>query len=258
MFVDLASHLHASGDLERLGVTPLLVAATRTPFAEALRARFREEVPTGMLVDTFLTAAELADVFASTRLNVHPCRYDAYGMTVIEAASQGAPSLIHSVRCHLCCVALPALPDCQLHRCFNCWHAYAGRRCWCYLYTIRRAGASCDGRLRSRHRRGGRPCSRAAKHSVAAAQHCRKCSACCARMGRAQQWCSLARDCGRLPSCCLKTPHVLSLLRRSSPPPPLVACKSAQARPSLQMVTAASTERFVGARGHARQLGTTL
>lgn len=31
----------------------------------------------------------------STRLNIHPPTYDAYGMTIVEAASQGAPSLVH-------------------------------------------------------------------------------------------------------------------------------------------------------------------
>ncbi len=42
---------------------------------------------------TFLVAhaeyEELAaQIFAATKLNVHPCVYDAYGMTVVEAASQ--------------------------------------------------------------------------------------------------------------------------------------------------------------------------
>jgi hypothetical protein len=33
-------------------------------------------------------AQELADeVFSSTRLNIHPCTYDAFGMTIVEAAS---------------------------------------------------------------------------------------------------------------------------------------------------------------------------
>ena len=32
--------------------------------------------------------AEMADLYSQTRLNVHPCTYDAYGMTIVEAASQ--------------------------------------------------------------------------------------------------------------------------------------------------------------------------
>mmetsp|Transcript_52500 Transcript_52500/g.166974 ORF Transcript_52500/g.166974 Transcript_52500/m.166974 type:complete len:123 (-) Transcript_52500:160-528(-) len=34
------------------------------------------------------------EVYAHTRLNVHPCVYDAYGMTIVEAAAMGAPSLM--------------------------------------------------------------------------------------------------------------------------------------------------------------------
>ena len=30
-----------------------------------------------------------AQIYSKTRLNIHPCRYDAYGMTIAEAASQG-------------------------------------------------------------------------------------------------------------------------------------------------------------------------
>ena len=33
-------------------------------------------------------------VYAATVLNFHPCAYDAYGMTIVEAASQGAPSVV--------------------------------------------------------------------------------------------------------------------------------------------------------------------
>ena len=33
-------------------------------------------------------------VYAETALNFHPCAYDAYGMTIVEAASQGAPSVV--------------------------------------------------------------------------------------------------------------------------------------------------------------------
>lgn len=32
--------------------------------------------------------ADLAAVYRRTRLNVHPSTYDAYGMTIVEAASQ--------------------------------------------------------------------------------------------------------------------------------------------------------------------------
>jgi glycosyltransferase involved in cell wall biosynthesis len=47
-----------------------------------------------VLHTTFLSASEMGEVFSQTLLNVHPCRYDAYGMTVAEAAAWGAPSLV--------------------------------------------------------------------------------------------------------------------------------------------------------------------
>ena len=33
-------------------------------------------------------------MYRRTCLNVHPCVYDAYGMTVVEAAAFGAPSCV--------------------------------------------------------------------------------------------------------------------------------------------------------------------
>ena len=97
VFIALAAHLHASGALARHSLTPLLLASARSPYADELRATFRAQVPTGVVHEAFLGPQELAAVFAQTRLNVHPCQYDAYGMTVIEAASQGAPSVVHQV-----------------------------------------------------------------------------------------------------------------------------------------------------------------
>ena len=35
-----------------------------------------------------------AQVYVQTVLNFHPCAYDAYGMTIVEAASRGAPSVV--------------------------------------------------------------------------------------------------------------------------------------------------------------------
>ena len=43
-----------------------------------------------------LNAKQLGKIYSRTKLNVHPCRKDAYGMTVIEAAAFGAPSLVCS------------------------------------------------------------------------------------------------------------------------------------------------------------------
>jgi len=38
---------------------------------------------------------ELAAVFSSTVINVHPCLYDAYGMTIIESGAFGVTSIVN-------------------------------------------------------------------------------------------------------------------------------------------------------------------
>ena len=49
-------------------------------------------MPDAIIEERFLGPTELADIFSATALNIHPCLYDAYGMTIVEAASQGSPS----------------------------------------------------------------------------------------------------------------------------------------------------------------------
>ena len=58
-------------------------------YADGLKARLRAAVPDAIIEERFLGPTELADIFSATALNIHPCLYDAYGMTVVEAASQG-------------------------------------------------------------------------------------------------------------------------------------------------------------------------
>ena len=55
----------------------------------SLKGRLRAAVPEAMIEERFLGPSELAQIFSATALNVHPCLYDAYGMTIVEAASQG-------------------------------------------------------------------------------------------------------------------------------------------------------------------------
>ncbi len=49
----------------------------------------------GCVIRDFMNAAELASVLQQSVLNVHPCLYEAYGMTIVEAAALGTPSLLH-------------------------------------------------------------------------------------------------------------------------------------------------------------------
>lgn len=48
-----------------------------------------------LIISQFLGPADMATIFSRTRLNVHGALADAYGMTVVEAAALGAPSLVH-------------------------------------------------------------------------------------------------------------------------------------------------------------------
>ena len=80
---------------------PILVAPATSEFAEGLKKRFREatkNIPNAseLCIESFLNAKQLGKIYSRTKLNVHPCRKDAYGMTVIEAAAFGAPSLVCS------------------------------------------------------------------------------------------------------------------------------------------------------------------
>ena len=94
VFVSIVEALGEEGVAE-LGVTPLLVGSAQDVWATELKSRLKKAVPSSIIVESFLGPAELADIYSKTRLNFHPPIYDAYGMTIIEASSQGAPTLAH-------------------------------------------------------------------------------------------------------------------------------------------------------------------
>ncbi|CAL8468103.1 g7642 [Coccomyxa elongata] len=95
-FVAIVEQLARSGALQRLGIVPLMCGSATGPYADGLKARLRAAAPDAVVEERFLGPADLARIFAATALNVHPPLYDAYGMTVVEAASQGAPSLVNA------------------------------------------------------------------------------------------------------------------------------------------------------------------
>ncbi|GLC36011.1 hypothetical protein PLESTM_000392500 [Pleodorina starrii] len=94
-FVALVEAMAARGLLERHRLTPLLLGVANDDFAQALKSRLRAAAPASVILESFMGPAELADLYRKTRLNFHPSTYDAYGMTIVEAASQGAPSVVH-------------------------------------------------------------------------------------------------------------------------------------------------------------------
>ena len=83
-------------ELRRRGVTPLLCGAAAEPgYANEVRRRVKAACPSAVILEHHLGPDEMAALFSHTALNVHPCAYDAYGMSVVEAAAFGAPSLVN-------------------------------------------------------------------------------------------------------------------------------------------------------------------
>ncbi len=81
--------------LQSLNLTVVLAgAASDVDYAKNIRQRLLQAVPSAIVIDRFLSPKELGAVFAHTVLNFHPSSYDAYGMTIVEAAAFGSPSVI--------------------------------------------------------------------------------------------------------------------------------------------------------------------
>ncbi|CAJ1960384.1 unnamed protein product [Cylindrotheca closterium] len=82
--------------MESKGWIPMLVGSpSDKPYAQMVRDQLFHDFPQAMdLVDTFLSPHELCAIFQATAINFHPCSYDAYGMTIVEAAAMGVPSVI--------------------------------------------------------------------------------------------------------------------------------------------------------------------
>ena len=106
-------YMGAGGWLQRLQLTPFLCGCAADPtYAEKVKKRLREVESVGVIndastpragqsarvviVDEFLSPPELAEYLKDAVLNFHPSLYDAYGMTIVEAAAFGVPSLIHN------------------------------------------------------------------------------------------------------------------------------------------------------------------
>jgi glycosyltransferase involved in cell wall biosynthesis len=48
------------------------------------------------VIEHFLSPEELGELFSETVLNIHPPTHDAFGMTIVESAAFGAPSVVHN------------------------------------------------------------------------------------------------------------------------------------------------------------------
>lgn len=125
LFARIVDRLARLGELRRAGIVPLLAGAPAEPeYAEHVRNTIwragsgiypegissaqaegggdatvadiegRGTADSPIVLTGFLSSKALAAIFRHTALNVHPCAYDAYGMTVVEAAAFGVPTLL--------------------------------------------------------------------------------------------------------------------------------------------------------------------
>jgi Glycosyl transferases group 1 len=91
-FVHLSRAL--SGVLSELGLQATVCGGGGVPLAsEPTEAEYR--TARVEVLPSFQNASALASLYSSSALFVHPATYDAFGMTVLEAAAFGTPSLLH-------------------------------------------------------------------------------------------------------------------------------------------------------------------
>ena len=95
-FVDLVESIGVDCLME-LGIVPLLCGSYSEDdhYATQMVHRLVEIAPQSE-IRGFVTSKELVEIFKQTRINVHPALSEAYGMTIVEAAAAGAPTLLHS------------------------------------------------------------------------------------------------------------------------------------------------------------------
>eukprot|EP00252_Welwitschia_mirabilis_P010363 TRINITY_DN23592_c0_g2_i1.p1 TRINITY_DN23592_c0_g2~~TRINITY_DN23592_c0_g2_i1.p1 ORF type:complete len:496 (-),score=74.18 TRINITY_DN23592_c0_g2_i1:489-1976(-) len=79
------------------GIIPFLCGGAHGSgeYANTIKQRVKDAVPSAVIYEGFMGPAQLADTYSQTLLNIHPCIYDAYGMTIVEAAAFEAPSVVH-------------------------------------------------------------------------------------------------------------------------------------------------------------------
>eukprot|EP00250_Pteridium_aquilinum_P005190 c15323_g1_i1 orf=384-1991(-) len=86
-----------AGFLRQQQIVPFLCGGAQggSPYAEQVKLRVKTAMPEAIIHDGFMGPSKLADLYSQTLLNLHPCIYDAYGMTIVEAAAFMSPSIVH-------------------------------------------------------------------------------------------------------------------------------------------------------------------
>lgn len=98
-FVELCEELARRGVFDSKALSPVFCAnaslCQTSAYAQDLKARFQKCAPSGRVIEHFLSPEELGELFSETILNIHPPTHDAFGMTIVESAAFGAPSVVH-------------------------------------------------------------------------------------------------------------------------------------------------------------------
>lgn len=93
LFVDVMVQLAPL--LHQRGLVPFLCGSPVDKiYADNLKQKLLAAFPQAVIKE-FLSSSELASVFSASLLNFHPTLYEAYGMTIIEAAAFGVITLMH-------------------------------------------------------------------------------------------------------------------------------------------------------------------
>lgn len=98
-FVDLCQQITVRDATfwHRTQTIPFLAGAASQPeFAKELITQLQTHVPQALIMEQFLDPETLSTYLQQTRLNIHPAIYEAFGMTIVEAAACGAPTLLHN------------------------------------------------------------------------------------------------------------------------------------------------------------------
>lgn len=95
LFADVIAKLVQSGAITR-DIVPLLFGSVAdVEYATSVKERFRASCEWGIVLEAFLSPIDMSAIFTRSLLNFHPSLYDAYGLTIVEAAVCGCPSMIH-------------------------------------------------------------------------------------------------------------------------------------------------------------------
>jgi len=93
LFATIMKELSDQGTLETLNLIPLMIGSICDE--EYAKLVYDTLPPETLIVNTFLSSQDMITYLHQTVLMIHPALYDAYGMTIAEAAAVGVPSLIH-------------------------------------------------------------------------------------------------------------------------------------------------------------------